>query len=161
MATVARTAGLAPATLYRHFPSRAALTAAVFTGDLEGCATLVEEALADTDPRRGLVMLLDEVAKQQIQNRAFADAFLGQAPALPAFDALRRRTLDLLGDLVRRAKASGGLREDFSPGDVFVMLYANRGFAAMPQESAERASNRLTALFIEACFIQPRALQKA
>lgn len=155
MTTVARSAGLAPATLYRHFPTRAALTAAVFTGDLEACTTLLDEGLADPDPRRGLVMVLDEVARQQVQDPAWADAFLGHAPSLPAFDALRRRTDDLLGELVRRAQSEGGLREDFTTGDVYILLFANRGLAALAPEAALRASRRLMELFVEACFDGP------
>lgn len=152
MTTVARSAGLAPATLYRHFPSRAALTTAVFSSDLQSCAALLKTALDDPDPRHGLVTVLAEIAKQQVQQPAFADAFLGRAPSLPEFEALRRETEHLLGDLVERAKAEGSLRKDFTVNDVFIVLFANRGLAAMPPGAGLNASRRLMAFLSEAFF---------
>lgn len=150
--TVARSAGLSSATLYRHFPTRADLTAAVFAKELDACAATLDAAVQDSNPRRGLVTVLETLAEQQVRNPAFADAFLGRVASLPSFNALRGSAHASLAQLVAHAKADGGLREDFTVSDVFALLHATRGLAIMPPDAARAASRRLTSLFIEACF---------
>jgi AcrR family transcriptional regulator len=150
MTTIARSAGLSSATLYRHFPTRAALTAAVFTQELETCATTFDAALKNPDSRQALIDVLEEIAAHQVRDPAFADAFLGQAASLPALTTLRHRSHRALRDLVARAQADGGLRSDFTVDDVFVLLHANRGLARLPAEESSKASRRLTSLFIHA-----------
>jgi AcrR family transcriptional regulator len=46
---IARRAGVGPGTLYRHFPTRAALIAAVYAGDVERLVRSVPQVLADQE----------------------------------------------------------------------------------------------------------------
>jgi AcrR family transcriptional regulator len=47
---IARRAGVGPGTLYRHFPSREALIAAVYSGDVERLVRSVPQMLAEHGP---------------------------------------------------------------------------------------------------------------
>ncbi|CAJ58916.1 MULTISPECIES: TetR family transcriptional regulator, partial [Frankia] len=53
MEEISRRAGLATATVYRRFPTRAALAAAAFAEQLAACGNILDLALAAPDPWRG------------------------------------------------------------------------------------------------------------
>ncbi|GAA3311335.1 hypothetical protein GCM10020295_80740 [Streptomyces cinereospinus] len=75
------------ATLYRRFPTRAALVTAAFTDQLALCAGALDDALRDPDPWHGLCLLLEKVCTMQAADRGFAGAFLAQFPPRPRLRA--------------------------------------------------------------------------
>lgn len=154
LTAVARRAGVGAATLYRRFPTRAALVTGAFTEQLGLCAAALDEALADPDPGRGLRTLLEKVCTLQAADRGFATAFLAEFPDALDYERERARAEEGLARLIGRAKEAGQLREDFEPGDITLLLLANSGLAGLPREHAEAASRRLLA-YVLPSFASP------
>ncbi|MDA0563372.1 TetR/AcrR family transcriptional regulator [Streptomonospora sp. S1-112] len=149
VAAVARRAGVGVATLYRRFPTRDALLAEVFADEMAACTGAVEDALADPDPWRGFSAFLELVCAAQATDRGFTAALLTTATAGgSAFEDSRARMEEKVAAVVRRAKAAGALRPDFSRADLSLALMANRGITAESPEAAAAASRRLVALLL-------------
>jgi AcrR family transcriptional regulator len=149
MATVARRAGVGVATLYRHFPTRDVLVRAAFAQQMETCGRTLKEALADPDAWRGFQRMVETVCELQREERGFPAAFVAAFPDGAENDAQVRESAerDLLL-LIRRAQAAGGLREDFHPSDLAVVLLAHCGLVtALPHDRA--ASRRLVAYLLQ------------
>ncbi|MET7543883.1 helix-turn-helix domain-containing protein [Streptomyces sp. NPDC005507] len=73
MASVARETGVGIATLFRHFPRKEDLLAAVFADRMKAYAQATDEALADPDPWNGFTGYIQDVCAMQAADRGFAD----------------------------------------------------------------------------------------
>ncbi|TXL89204.1 TetR/AcrR family transcriptional regulator [Streptomyces sp. IB2014 016-6] len=149
MTTIARRAGVGPATLYRHFPSRVELITAVFAGQFAQCVAAFEEAFEDPDPWHGLCSFLDKVCAEQAADRGFGAAFLGRFPGVIDIESEREGAEAGLARLVRRAKDAGQLRQDFDPSDIILLLLANVGLAGQSPQVSPAASRRLVAYLLQ------------
>lgn len=130
MREVARAAGVGPATLYRHFPTKRALMAEAFADEMRQCAAAVTDGYADADPWRGLCTAIERLTLLSIRNQGFVDAFSSTDGEQDAIAQHRASLLRMLADLARRAKSEGALREDFVIDDLVLILQAVRGMAA-------------------------------
>jgi AcrR family transcriptional regulator len=124
---IARRAKVGNATLYRHFPSRGSLVAAVFAEALREVADATERALAVEDPWVAFAGHLTFLCEVQAGSRAIADLLIARMSGVPELESLRRRILCGLAALVGKARAAGVLRPDFQPEDVIPLLMANAG----------------------------------
>ncbi|MEU2561879.1 helix-turn-helix domain-containing protein [Streptomyces longispororuber] len=157
MREVARHAGLGPATLYRHFPTKQALIAEAFAEQRWACHAAVRDALADPDPWRGFRGLVEQICELHAHSRGFADVFMTAFPEAMDFAADRERTLFAVGELTRRAQAVGRLRPGFVVDDLVLMLLAHRGLHEAPPADRVTASRRFAAYVIEAFRAVPEA----
>ncbi|OLF12616.1 TetR family transcriptional regulator [Actinophytocola xanthii] len=139
MATVARRAGVAVATLYRHFPNRRALLAEVFDNELRTCGAVVDDALADPDAWRGFTRAVERLGVMQAVGHELHAAFAAAPPASFDVEAARHEAERKLTELVRRARATGRLRADFHVADLVLMLKAVAGVATGTAEAAPGA----------------------
>jgi AcrR family transcriptional regulator len=149
MSAIARRAGVGVATLYRRFPTRAALVTEAFAGQLAVCAAVLDEALTEPDPWRGFCTVIEKVCAMQAVDRGFTGAFLSRFPDAVDFERVRARAEDGLVELVRRAKAVGRLRDDFDLTDVTLVLLANNGVVGESRSVSLAASRRLVAYLIQ------------
>ncbi|MCD5351963.1 TetR/AcrR family transcriptional regulator [Kineosporia mesophila] len=150
---IANRAGVGTATLYRHFPSRAALVTEAFSEQMAHCVEVLESALNDPDPWRGFCRVIEEVFVMQATDRGFTTAFLAQFPEAVDYERSRTYAEDGVAHLVRRAQETGQLRPDFDPADVTMALLANSGLVAATQEGSVEASRRLAAYFLQAFHV--------
>ncbi|MEV5549865.1 helix-turn-helix domain-containing protein [Streptomyces sp. NPDC052309] len=91
MASVARQAGVGIATLFRRFPGKEDLVAAVFADRMEAYAQATAEALDDPDPWSGFTGYIEKVCAMQAADRGFADILTGRYPTVaPAHGADQR-----------------------------------------------------------------------
>jgi AcrR family transcriptional regulator len=157
MATIARRAGVGVATLYRRFPTRAALVTESFAEQLEHCVAALYEGLADPDPWRGFCSVIEQVCLTQATERGFTQAFLSQFPDYTEYAEERTRAEEALALLVQRAKDSGHLRRDFDVNDVVLVMLANSGATAGAGEEAAAASRRLVAYLLQSFRAGPAA----
>jgi AcrR family transcriptional regulator len=127
---VARSAGVGVGTLYRHFPNRDALIAAVLEEGLARFEADVLEAERVADPWEALVGLLVVAADRQAADRAFYDA-VAQRMSPELRRPMRARVAELVEPLVRRAQEAGEVRADFTPGD-FIALIRMAGSVSPP-----------------------------
>ncbi|MEX1651583.1 TetR family transcriptional regulator [Streptomyces pseudovenezuelae] len=121
---IARRAGVGNATLYRHFPSRAALVEAVFRDPLTGTMAAGERARAATDPWEGLVGYLEAVFAVLATDRGTNDLMtthIEGVESLQAVHAHNRATMELL---LRRGRDEGSIRADVTTEDVLFALAA-------------------------------------
>ncbi|GAA2856130.1 TetR/AcrR family transcriptional regulator [Pseudonocardia halophobica] len=146
---IARRAGVGNATLYRRFPSRRALVAAVFAERLADFARAAEEALAEPDPWTGFRAYVLTVLRMQAADRGLADLLTLSVPAEPELEALRGRVEAGLAELVDRAQRSGDLRADVTPEDLPLLLMANAGLVHRTAEAAPHAWERLAAFLLD------------
>lgn len=108
---VAAEAGVGVGTLYRHFPNRAELVAAVFTTEIDETAAAAGELLADLPPGEALDRWIERFTR-------FVATKQGLAAALhsgdPAFESLPARFSEKLGPALRSlldaAAESGAVR---------------------------------------------------
>jgi len=142
---IASAAGVGNATLYRHFPTRRDLVAAVFAGQMARYGAAVERALEVPDPWQAVRDYLFEICALQAENRALADL----VTSAEFSDETRPVAVAHLQTLLQRARAAGRLRPDFSLGDVALVLLANAGVVRSTGEQAPAATSRLVALLID------------
>jgi AcrR family transcriptional regulator len=137
MYEIARRAGVGQATLYRHFPDRRNLAAAILAEHMERTERLAAEHAGDPDAffllLRGLVESMG--ASRAIGQLAREDDCLGSALARS-----RERLAELMQEPLRAAKAAGTLRRDLTIDDVFLVLSMIKGAVERADDAAARAA---------------------
>jgi len=121
---IARRASVGPGTLYRHFPNRDALVAAVYRDDVEGIASRADELAAELPPYEALSAWLGEQV-------AYAAHKHGLGGALKTMLAKDSATLDYCRDtmrvairkLVDRAQDAGEVRADVEPAMLLRLIH--------------------------------------
>jgi AcrR family transcriptional regulator len=138
---IARDAGVNIATLYRHFPTKDHLIAAVLEAVLEPLAVARDKALATDDGGDALATFVREAVRLQNRQRGLVDA-LGQHPSGGEVrKQLREPAIEIVSPLVERAHREGGLRPELDAVDVLValrMLAVAVDVPELPPESAGR-----------------------
>lgn len=147
---IAKRAGTGNATLYRRFPTRGDLIAAVFADRMADHLAAVEAALANEDPWEGFASYVEVVTAMQARDHGIADLVTMDVAGAPGIEQLRARAFDGLVRLVERAQTAGVLRADFTTEDVVVVLMANAGLVERAIGIAGDASARLTHLLLDA-----------
>ncbi|MET1071374.1 MAG: helix-turn-helix domain-containing protein [Umezawaea sp.] len=152
---IARRAEVGVATVYRHFETKEALLTEAFAERMASCSVIVEEGLAAADPWDGFSLVVSRLMEVHALDRGFARAFTSQLAKAPDFVAERDRTLRLLLELVRRAKAAGPLRADFVLEDISLALMANEGIRAESPAMRVAASRRFAAFMLQSFRSDP------
>lgn len=136
LSQVAKAAGVGNATLYRHFPNRRALAAAVYEDIVVNDIRPTITALGDNAPREAFIEALARLE----------DAMFEQRPLLASMGDLAELTVDLFTRdreqfeaMIAHAKDSGLLRPDLTADDVvnFVAMVTTAS-VAMNQPKAVR-----------------------
>lgn len=118
---IARQAGLAIGTLYRHFPTREALFIAVHHAEMTRVAGYAGELLAGHEPLDALRLWMDRFTGFMTAKHGMADAFrMVLASGENPFPAMRGIVLDALAELV--AACGGGLRQGIDGLDILTVL---------------------------------------
>jgi AcrR family transcriptional regulator len=116
---IAEQAGVGVGTLYRHFPQRADLIAAVCRREIDACADAAPVLAAAHRPGEALAQWMQHYAAFLATKRGLAAALQSGDPAfdsLPAY--FEGRLLPALGTLLDAATASGEMRADVAPNDL-------------------------------------------
>ena len=116
---IAERAGVGVGTLYRHFPQRSDLIAAVFRREIDACADAARTLAAETEP-------FDALAKWMLRYVDFLAAKGGLAAALhsgdPAYEALPgyfdQRLRPALQALLDNASQAGQIRAGARPNEL-------------------------------------------
>ncbi|WLQ50188.1 helix-turn-helix domain containing protein [Streptomyces poriferorum] len=155
MREIARRAGVGPATLYRHFPTKQVLATEAFADQLRACRTIVDDGCADPDPWRGLCLVIEKICELHARDRGFSEAFMAAFPGAPDV-AGREYTVKAVAGLAQRAKDAGRLRPDFVLDDLILVLMANKGIHTRSADTQVMASRRFAALAIQAFEASPQ-----
>lgn len=146
---IAKRAGTGNATLYRRFPTRSDLVAAVFAERMAAHVRAVETALDDDDPWNGFASYVRAVAAMQAEDRGIADLVTMDLSSAPEIEQLRAHAYDGVVQLIGRAQDAGVLRADFTDQDVVLLLMANAGLVERAHGITDDASARLIALLLD------------
>ena len=119
---VAARAGVGKATVYRSFPTKEHLVAAVVNDRIDEYERRARELLADKDAWDALHTLLSEKASEHCGDRSLASA-LHAGIAADLLAEARRRMWGAIGELMARAQAEGRMRAGVGSQDVR-MLFA-------------------------------------
>jgi AcrR family transcriptional regulator len=116
---IARRAGVGVGTLYRHFPAREALLAAVYQEEVRQLCAAADSLLAARRPYEALEawlgQLVDYLATKRVILPALKAASAGEAPlAASASGAI----MAAMGRLAKAAAASGEIRPEVTPEDM-------------------------------------------
>jgi AcrR family transcriptional regulator len=117
---VAERAGVGKATVYRSFPTKEHLVAAVVTDHLAAFERLARAKLDAPDAWAALEELMAGAAAQQCGDRTLSGA-LRQHVAPELLAEARTRMWGTVELLMDRAKAQGAMRADATPADLRVL----------------------------------------
>jgi AcrR family transcriptional regulator len=144
---IARIAGVGAGTLYRHFPTRDALVAAVYRNETEQLVAAADR-LAKTHPpvtalRDWLLLFVDYIATKHGMHEVLNSIVGGTSDLYLASTAQVKQAI---AKLIDRAVASGDIRLDLDPLDLLRALAGVANIGLGPD--GERAAKRMVDILI-------------
>jgi AcrR family transcriptional regulator len=128
---IAAKAGVGPGTVYRHFPTKEALFAAVTEARLRDLVDYARAGADAPDPGAAFAGFLDRMADEAVARRNLQEAFTATGPAELA--PVRQEMYAALDVLLVRAQRAGAVRAGIRVPDLVALL------KAMAQVAAESA----------------------
>ncbi|WP_238011759.1 helix-turn-helix domain-containing protein [Dactylosporangium sp. AC04546] len=122
VADIARRAGLGKGTVFRHFPTKDDLLAAIVLDRIDELVAAGERLLAHDDAGAALLEFLT-VAAHQRQQRDLSFLHEASAPS-PDVTRARERMDTTVARLVERAREQGAVRADVTGTDVVLLMCA-------------------------------------
>lgn len=120
---IAEKAGVGVGTLYRHFPQRADLIAAVFRREIDACADAAPALAAEHAPFEALALWMQRYAVFVATKRGLAPALHSGNPAfLTLRDYFEARVRPALIMLLDAAVAAGAARPDVDADDLLTAV---------------------------------------
>jgi AcrR family transcriptional regulator len=118
--TIATTAGVGPATLFRNFADKEELVLAALNRQLrETVDPVMVDALADIDPATGLMRVIEAIMAAASDNANLLGAVAGRRELLTGITG---SLIDSISVLLSRGQGQGTLRPDISMTDMFRLL---------------------------------------
>jgi AcrR family transcriptional regulator len=117
MPDVAKAAKVGVGTVYRHFPTKDDLIAALAAERFERLAEKAREGIANEDPWQGLCDFIRFSAQIQADDRGLCEV-MGSRPEVMEASAMAVGLDELCNQLVKRAQRSGDLRKDLEWEDI-------------------------------------------
>jgi len=152
MYEVARRAGVGQATLYRNFPDRRNLAAALLGEHMESTERLAAENARDPD---AFFVLLRDVVETIARFYPLAELAREDACLGSELDRRRRRLAELMKEPLRDAKAAGTVRRDLTIDDVFLVVSMVKGAVDTSDDRAGRTAAAVRALALVLDGITP------
>lgn len=135
--TIAAEAGVGVGTVYRHFPQRSDLVAAVFRREVDACAAQAPLLAAAHPPGEALLQWLLRYTEFVATKRGLAAALHSGDAAFQALPAYFTENLGpALDGLLGAAREAGEIHRDIDAGDLLHVI-ANVSAPAQGRESAE------------------------
>jgi AcrR family transcriptional regulator len=153
---IARSAGVGPGTLYRHFPTRHALLEAVYREVVDELCAEGERLLVTLPPDEAFAAWLHRFVSYVGEKKGLAGALSSEAPEeRMVFSQCRANVFATGAKLLEAAKASGAIDPALELGDVFKLVTA---IARAGEGSADGAdtSGRLLDLAIRGLYAEGR-----
>ncbi len=136
---VADAAGVGVGTVYRHFPHRADLIAAVFRHEVDACADAAAALAAEHDPADALRRWVGRYVDFLRAKRGLAAALHSGEPAYAALPAyFEGRLRPAVAGLLDAAAAAGAIRGGVDPNDLLWAVASLSGSQRAPDHPAIR-----------------------
>lgn len=149
--TIAKLAGVAPATIYRHFPNRRALGRAVYDLRLDLYTAAVENAQRTSDPAESFRQTIHEIVKLQARDRSFKDLIGTYEDDLPVLggDSKLARFGSIMLEIFDRAREAGAVRADVTNADIALLLLASEGISRLATEHSDVPLQRVVSVILD------------
>lgn len=123
VAEIAQRAGVGRGTLFRNFPTKQDLIAAIVIERMHEASTFARTLLDAPDPGEALFGFLEQmVGPQQIDSRALFEAIGDTFLANEEIRAAHAEIVASLEELLTRAKEAGAVRSDVGAMDVLMLV---------------------------------------
>jgi AcrR family transcriptional regulator len=119
---IAQQAGVGRGTLFRNFPTKEHLIAAIVVERINESISRGRAGLDADDPGRALFELIDQSVGRSQTDRALFDALADTWMANAEIRAAHMELLGVIDILLRRAQDAGAVRSDVSAVDVVMMV---------------------------------------
>ncbi|MBV9193729.1 MAG: TetR/AcrR family transcriptional regulator [Solirubrobacterales bacterium] len=119
---IAQRAGVGRGTLFRNFPSKADLIAAILVDEMSAAAARARALCERPDAGAALFEFLDDIAGRQRADRALFEAVADSFLANPEIRLAHDEVIAALDELLSAAKAAGAVRADIGAVDVLLLL---------------------------------------
>jgi AcrR family transcriptional regulator len=148
MYEIARHAGVGQATLYRNFPDRRNLVAALLEETSERTERLAAEHAGDPD---AFFVLLRDLVGTMAMSPALGELAREDACIGSVLERRRQRVAELMKEPLRGAKAAGTVRCDVTSDDIFLVFSMIKGAVERADGPASRgaAASRALALVLD------------
>ncbi|HEY4277588.1 MAG TPA: TetR/AcrR family transcriptional regulator [Conexibacter sp.] len=124
VATIAKRAGVGTGTLFRHFPTKIELELAVVLDRSAGLRAAVTAALAEPDPWTAFEQLMTTAVEMTACDRCLGQVARPELNSDPRLQELRSELLGGFGEVLRRGREAGVLRNDIAAEDIPVLMMA-------------------------------------
>lgn len=140
---VAKRAGVGAGTLYRHFPSRNDLVAAVYVADIDGMCDTAEKLANEREPGAALSEYMNLHLEFSMRNTGLKRVIremLADGDPRPGLMLCKTRMTDLAAEILQHAQDAGAVREDVDGVTFLRMLH---GIALACEDNPEMAPSML------------------
>lgn len=122
VAEIAEAAGVGRGTLFRNFPTKQDLIAAIVIVRMSEASERARSRLDSPDAGGALFEVLEDIVGAQQLNRALFDAIADTFLADAGIRAAHAEVVDVMEQLLSRAKEAGAVRSDIGAIDVLMLL---------------------------------------
>ena len=147
---IARDAGVAIGTLYRHFPTRLDLLMAALRPRLQEFIDGADKALEMDDPWEAFVAYLENLFAVQAGDRGFNDFLSRRFPGNAETEHIHDVMCQQIGDVLTRAQEVGKARPDITLADIVNLIWSNGRIIDATSATAPRAWRRQLHLMLDA-----------
>lgn len=147
---IARDAGVAIGTLYRHFPTRLDLLMAAFEPRLQEFLDGAHNALEMNDPWEGFVYYLENLFRVQAGDRGFNDFLSRRFPGSADTERIHDQMCQQIENVLTRAQEAGEARPDITQADIVNLIWSNGRMIDATSATAPNAWRRHLYLMLDA-----------
>lgn len=147
---VARDAGVAIGTLYRHFPTRMDLLLAAFEPRLQEFLVGSKKALELEDAWEAFVYYLENLFRVQAGDRGFNDFLSRRFPGSVDTERIHDQMCQQIEDVLTRAQQGGQARPDITVADIVNLIWFNGRMIDATTATAPNAWRRQLYLTLDA-----------
>jgi AcrR family transcriptional regulator len=146
---ITRHAGVGMGTLYRHFPTKDDLVAAVLEDASAEILRAADEAAAEPNAWTGFTNFLRHALELHAQNRGVKDILSAHPHGAEHARRMRTRIGPILSELIERAQQQGALRADFTHDDLPLVFWSTAGVIDATGSIAPEQWRRHLALLLD------------
>jgi AcrR family transcriptional regulator len=147
---IARDAGVAIGTLYRHFPTRLDLLMAALRPRLQEFLDGAAKALQIDDPWEGFVCYLENLFAVQAGDRGFNDFLSRRFPGNAETEHIHDVMCQQIETVLTRAQEAGKARPDITQADIVNLIWSNGRIIDATSAKAPTAWRRQLYLMLDA-----------
>jgi AcrR family transcriptional regulator len=159
VADIAKRAGVGTGTIFRRFPTKDDLIAAVFQQRVAEILGAAREGAAMDDPEEGLRHFFEVMIAVQLRDRGCLEAAGSSIWGEPRIMELRDELLSTLDGLLDGAKAAGVVREEIAPADLPVLVNAVAHGASILEPARPGIWRRYARIALDGLRPQSRKLE--